>query len=815
MASISGIAIPGLGIGNNLDVSSMIQQLVQVENGPVQQLLARQQTQRTQMAAIDAVAGRFSAVQTAASALAKATAWSVFSATSSNPAAVVASAGSNALTGSISFTVDHLAAAGAVRSANTVASTSTTIATGPMLLAKGGSALGIATLGSDSGLTAGAHTVTVTQASAAAVRNSGADDVPLAATTTVTAGVNDALQVVVDGQARTLTLAAGTYTRTALAAALQSAAGGTVAASVDGSGALVLATSREGSHASIQVTGGSALTDLGLATDVTAVTGVDGVVTVDGVATTVTDATPGAVVALGANGGTITATLSGGLRAGSITATQVAIGDGSLSGVVNAINAANAGVSATAVKVGDSTYRLQLASTTTGSASDVNVDAHAFVGLGNLVVLTEPADAQVTVGSGAGAFQVTSHSNSITELVPGLSLTLLAPTSTAVNVTVERDADHLADMVQTLATAANDALQMIRLQTSYDASTKTAAPLLGNFTVRMQTDRLLRAITGSVSTSALGSAGLAGLATDKDGDVTFDRAKFLAAYRVDPAAVMKLFVQQGSATNGAVAFQRAGERDAGGTYQVAITQPATQATATGTAANGVSGAETIDLLYAGAQASYSASAGESMSSIATGLTNALRAQSMALTVTVENGALAVRSDAFGSATTFQVRSSAVGPGQTGIVSIADTWQTFYGSDVHGTIDGRAAKGSGQFLTVDASDTVIPGFTVAVASAATGDLGTVTYTPGVAARLGFVAANATDGVTGAFTSAHVGLQSTIDDMAAQITRLQRHVTDYQATLQRQFATLDSVMGSMRARLNWLTQQLQITSANTSR
>jgi flagellar hook-associated protein 2 len=188
---------------------------------------------------------------------------------------------------------------------------------------------------------------------------------------------------------------------------------------------------------------------------------------------------------------------------------------------------------------------------------------------------------------------------------------------------------------------------------------------------------------------------------------------------------------------------------------------------------------------------------------------------MALTVTVENGALAVRSDAFGSATTFQVRSSAVGPGQTGIVSIADTWQTFYGSDVHGTIDGRAAKGSGQFLTVDASDTVIPGFTVAVASAATGDLGTVTYTPGVAARLGFVAANATDGVTGAFTSAHVGLQSTIDDMAAQITRLQRHVTDYQATLQRQFATLDSVMGSMRARLNWLTQQLQITSANTSR
>ena len=40
--------------------------------------------------------------------------------------------------------------------------------------------------------------------------------------------------------------------------------------------------------------------------------------------------------------------------------------DGTLDGLVNAINAKNAGVSAVAVKVADNSYRLRLTSTTTG-----------------------------------------------------------------------------------------------------------------------------------------------------------------------------------------------------------------------------------------------------------------------------------------------------------------------------------------------------------------------------------------------------------------------------------------------------------------
>lgn len=815
MSSISGISLPGLGIGGGLDVNSMIQQLVQVQSIPMQQLQARMQAQQAQQAAVDSISSKFSAVQNAALALSRASAWSVFTATSSNPGAVTASASSSALTGSVSFTVDRLAAAAAIRSQNTVASTSTVVASGPILLAQGANQYGFGTFASSSTLPAGAHTIVVTQASAAATRAPGAGDSALAASTTITAGVNDQLQISINGTPQTLTLAAGTYTQSQLAAAVQSASNGALTASVDGNGKLVLTTAREGSSASIQVTGGTAQTALGLGTDASAVTGTDGIVTVDGTATTVTDAEAGASVTLAAPTGSITATLAGGLRTGTVNTTQVAITDGSLAGVVSAINSANAGISATAVQVGPSAYRLQLASTTTGVNSDVDVDASAFTGLGSMLTLTQGADSQITVGSGPGAYQVTSHTNTIANMVPGLTLNLVSTSASPVTVSVANDAQSIATLVGNLASAANDALQEVQKQTAYNATTQTAAPLLGDLTVQLQADKLVQAITGSVSTSSLSSGGLAGLQIDKNGNVTFDQNAFLAAYQANPTQVMNLFVQQGTAVNGAVTFQRAGDRDSAGTYDVNVTQAATQATATGAVVGSITNADTIDILFNGITSTYNASAGESLNSIAAGLTNALTTNNVkGLTVDVENGALVVRAGSYGSATSFQVRESDAGAGQTGLTTTSGSWQGFYGADVQGTIDGRTSLGSGQFLTVTASDDVIPGFTVQVSGTGTGDLGNVTYTPGIAARMVSVGANATDALSGAFTIEHNSIQATIDDMTQQISNMQTQINNYQQTLQQQFANLDSVMGQLHAQQNWLAQQLGVASPSSS-
>ena len=113
-----------------------------------------------------------------------------------------------------------------------------------------------------------------------------------AAALTITAGVNDSLQLTVNGTAATVTLAAGTYTASSLAAMLQSringaatltAAGAAIEAAESG-GVLSLTSKQWGSGSSVAITGGTAMADL-FGTPSTG-TGVDAAGSIGGVAAT-------------------------------------------------------------------------------------------------------------------------------------------------------------------------------------------------------------------------------------------------------------------------------------------------------------------------------------------------------------------------------------------------------------------------------------------------------------------------------------------------------------------------------------------------
>jgi len=279
-----------------------------------------------------------------------------------------------------------------------VAATDDVVTSGNLLVASGGTALGLGSISGGSGLAAGSHTITVTQSSAGATLTAGS---PLAASTTIS-GANNEIDLNVNGTPSTIDIAAGTYTPAQLAAAITQASGSTINASVSSRGELTLATTQEGSTASLQITGGSALPALGLSTG-SAVNGADGVIEVDGTSTTVTDiagtgTTP--IVLASGTGGSIAANLSGGLRQGSITAQNVSVGDGSLSSVVSAINGANAGVTATALQVGTNQFALEVTSKNTGTNGAATLDAQAFSGssLGVLQTTTAAQNAIVSVG---------------------------------------------------------------------------------------------------------------------------------------------------------------------------------------------------------------------------------------------------------------------------------------------------------------------------------------------------------------------------------------------------------------------------------
>jgi flagellar hook-associated protein 2 len=794
------------GLISGLNTTDLISKLMQVEAAPQTALKQQLATLNSRIAAYQAINTKVSSMNDAANALSTAAGWSVWAATSTVPTAATATATSTAVGGSLTFTINQLASAHSLVSSGTVNATTAVVATAPILLAKGGGAYGISTI-TGSGLTDGAHSLTVTQASAGATTTGTS---AMAASTTISAA-NNTLTANLDGVATTLTIASGTYTQSQLAAAVQTASGGKLTATVTNSGALTLATVNEGSAHSLQITGGNGLAALGLSAG-SSVSGTDGILKADNGATvTLNNVQAGTTTTLTSDtGGTIGVTLSGGLRVGTLAAKSLNVGDGSLDSVVSAINGAAMGVTASEVQVSAGVYKLQLNSTTAGATSTINVGANVFSGIGSMSTLTAAADAQLTVGSGAGAYNVTSSSNTVSNLVPGVTISLLTAGPQSVTININQDASGLADKVQAMVDATNAALSEMKTDTDYDSTSKKAGLLIGDSTVTNLMQQIKRNFTDSVSGNPLVSASSAGIKLSDDGtSFTFDKTAFLAAYASDPSSVQGLFEAKGSTTDTSISVvsSPSSKNLTAANWAVNVTALATQASDSGAiiGSGKLNPAETISLRMNGTTVSYTSANNDTLASIATGLNNAIAAAGLGLTVSTANGGnqLVVKSTAYGSASSFDVMSTKTG---SGLVSTANTWQTHAGTDVAGTVNGVTFTGSGQLLTAPTSDTTLGGLILKVTSTTTGAHGTYSYNASVAQRLAASANQAIDPTTGNLSLLITGRQ-------ASVTTLNQEISDYdvrlqlrQQTLQAQFSNLETSLASLRDQGNYLTSQL---------
>ncbi|HET9728041.1 MAG TPA: flagellar filament capping protein FliD [Acidimicrobiia bacterium] len=785
------------GLATGLDTNSIINALVAAERAQENPIKAQADSANLALQAYAAIRTDMSAFSTAALALARPSGWNVLTASSSNENVATVATGSGSFGGSLAFTVDQLAAAGSVRSANTVTGTASTIAAhSSVYVASKGATVGFASFLADDNLALGAHTINVTQASAAAVKSG---DSALGGLTVVD-GTNDTLTLTVNGTPTTLTMAHGTFTAAQLAQAVQDAAdtaGSPIKASVKNTGELELTTTREGSQADIQITGGNALMALQMSTDGAAITGTDGVLNVDGGGNqTFTSLDAGSAITLNAAVGTITATLSGGLRTGSVSGTNVSTGDGSLATVVGAINSAAQGVTATAVLVGNNTYRLQITSNTAGALNGENVDAGAFnANVGGLTTLTAAADASLTVGSGPGAYSITSSTNTVSGLLPGVTVTLKAKSTDPVTITVARDENALADKVQAMVDAANNAKKDIDGLTSYDPNTKTASVLTGDTTTTRLMTSLTNAFINVVSSANPKSPGLAGVSVDKSGNFTFDRSKFLSAYEADPAGVQKLFAQGGTAESSDVTFVSAGDGAVAGSYDVNITQVALQATNTGLTDWPPVGSPTVQVRVGSTVVSYAVGGGDTRADVAAGLNAAFASNGLALQATDTGSGVKISTIDYGHTAKFDV-DWGDGNGYT-----SNT-----GQDVAGTINGIAATGSGQQLLVPFSDKTIGGLALKITATNAGDLGNFTYDPGIAARTQTATVGATDLITGYITSTENELKARIKFVNDEVASMEQRVNAYETMVRQQFAQLEATIGTLKTQSDWLSNQV---------
>ena len=215
-----------------------------------------------------------------------------------------------------------------------------------------------------------------------------------------------------------------------------------------------------------------------------------------------------------------------GVAVGTITITGSTLND-----AVNAINASSYGLTAAAVKVGDNSYRLQVAAKETGAAAVFDLGT-----AGTFTATTVGKNAVLTVGTDS-TYEVESATNTFDGLLPGVTLTANAQNPlTPITVSVGADPDAVASKVQALVDAVNSAITNVKTYTNN--SKGSTAALKGDYAVGQLAGQLLDAVSFAVGSD--GSPAQVGFQLSKDGKVTFDKSKFLSALAADPAMAQRM-----------------------------------------------------------------------------------------------------------------------------------------------------------------------------------------------------------------------------------------------------------------------------------
>ncbi len=274
----------------------------------------------------------------------------------------------------------------------------------------------------------------------------------------------------------------------------------------------------------------------------------------------------------------------------------------SLTGIMNAINAANIGVTATIVNDGTGTpYRLALTSSSgaahsmeiavsgdTTLQSLLNFNPTQTAGSGqNMTESVSPKNAALTVNG----LSITSASNSVTGAISGVTLNLTGTGSSSLNVAY--NSSTVQSAIQNFVNAYNTVNSTINTLTAYDPSTKTAGPLLGDFaTLSVQTGLrgvLSQPLTGLGNKNITTLAQL-GITFQKDGSLAFDTTAFASAAASNPSEIAAMFAPIGQPTDSLISYATSTSKTQAGSYAVTVSQLATQANETGT---GTVGASTV------------------------------------------------------------------------------------------------------------------------------------------------------------------------------------------------------------------------------
>jgi flagellar hook-associated protein 2 len=245
---------------------------------------------------------------------------------------------------------------------------------------------------------------------------------------------------------------------------------------------------------------------------------------------------------------------------------SINVGDGSLSSIRNAINAADAGINATIINTGAGA-RLVLSSKDTGAQNAIQITATDndgsntnAAGLSRLSFIPslaagsgknlEPLQFAQNALFDINGIPASSASNKASEVVEGITFNLQAESATAVNVSITKDSAAIQKSISSFISAYNELQKLLKDQTKFVEGAKTQSPLQGDNAAISVLQRLRSTVFGQFNGQAGDFTRLSdvGVSIQTDGNLALDQTKWTAANN-DPVKLARLFSSPGTTGN--------------------------------------------------------------------------------------------------------------------------------------------------------------------------------------------------------------------------------------------------------------------------
>ncbi len=226
--------------------------------------------------------------------------------------------------------------------------------------------------------------------------------------------------------------------------------------------------------------------------------------------------------------------------------------NGTLEDLRDGINDLGAGASASILNTGTESspsYRLVLSSNDSGTSNAITISSdNTTLDTGTTGVDTFQAaeDAQIILGEGAGAVTIDRSSNTLTDIISGITLNLQAEDlSNSVTISVTQDNSAVKEGISAFVSAYNETVAFVNERTNFNVETGERGLFVGESLARTVLDRIRQSTFSQISglTTYTGASQIGFETQTVDGTIKLNETTLDTALSANYSAVRDLFIQ--------------------------------------------------------------------------------------------------------------------------------------------------------------------------------------------------------------------------------------------------------------------------------